>query len=67
MLCAGSEFNIYMRENWMDGAKGIAMLMVIAVHLAQNVPSNGQHSYAIFILHFVVIWATVRVIALVKV
>ena len=43
------------------------MLMVIAVHLAQNVPSNGQHSYAIFILHFVVIWATVRVIALVKV
>ena len=26
-----------MREHWIDGAKGIAMLMVIAVHLAQNV------------------------------
>lgn len=25
------------RLNWIDGAKGIAMLMVIAVHLAQNV------------------------------
>lgn len=25
------------RSNWIDGAKGIAMLMVIAVHLAQNI------------------------------
>ena len=25
-----------MRTNWIDGAKGIAMLMVIAVHFAQS-------------------------------